>query len=802
MDVTQDINNIRNNARIYEEATDDYMLRKAKSYLFFDDNTRIEYLASQRFPNDNQAALKYTNIDGNLYYEDPVGQNVFHGKKYSKEFPDNEAVGWWGDTVAPNLVPAATFVADVGGGMAGAIRGFKKGQQLSKVIAHPVGKTAIILGSTAVGGALGTFGAGAVPRGSRELLISNFYSAQPAELSSAYYDLLESSAWGLIPFGTGTVGTARIVAKFKDRPDALEAILRLGDDVDVQKRIDVAKDFGIDLTPAQATKMGSRARDIQYFVTRQPDTRKIVEFYESQALQTEEAIRLLAERIGSGKTVGDINTRLKDAGEWVLDEITRRHKKRATRLYNILKEAPDGIKVDNMQGLIEIIDSKIAGEVLDKTGKVIRTMDPSPTTIKNLEKFKSMFYKDGILIDDLMSLDARRTSDVQKLIRSIQDTGGGDYGTIIGLTDTLTALMDESAPLYQQARRMWDPNKPAMLLLEKGVIGKFGKLMSDKQTATAMKNLFDPDVSIKSLRNARRVLEVADPNLFKDVKKQFILGKLDDFTRSSQLQKGLPRFKNYFQQPKVQEMMKEMLSPEEFATFTQLNGVMDDAFSIALSGSPTQPLAEMSKQFADEALGSGTKAAQNILNLNKLFHLLTSRGAGDLVFENVARKQQDQYLKNVVNALIESPEDYAQSLDEVYNFFNKGTFRNLQIFTRGTKEGVEAITEPSEQPYTGEERELAIQQREQERELAIQQREQERELAIQQREQERGPNIQDLLNQIEGIDPSAGASLDTVPVFEPESDLMPQELLSPTILPDERDREIAMRQQLGIAGLV
>ena len=65
-DVTQDIDNIRNNARIYEEATDDYTLRKARSYLFFDDNTRIEYLASERFPNDNRAALKYTNIDGNL----------------------------------------------------------------------------------------------------------------------------------------------------------------------------------------------------------------------------------------------------------------------------------------------------------------------------------------------------------------------------------------------------------------------------------------------------------------------------------------------------------------------------------------------------------------------------------------------------------------------------------------------------------------------------------------------------------------------------------------------------------------
>ena len=40
------------------------------------------------------------------------------------------------------------------------------------------------------------------------------------------------------------------------------------------------------------------------------------------------------------------------------------------------------------------------------------------------------------------------------------------------------------------------------------------------------------------------------------------------------------------------------------------------------------------------------------------------------------------------------------------------------------------------------------------------------------------------------------------PLFEPESDLAPTELLSPTIIPDPRDREIAMRRQLGIAGLV
>ena len=41
------------------------------------------------------------------------------------------------------------------------------------------------------------------------------------------------------------------------------------------------------------------------------------------------------------------------------------------------------------------------------------------------------------------------------------------------------------------------------------------------------------------------------------------------------------------------------------------------------------------------------------------------------------------------------------------------------------------------------------------------------------------------------------------PIFEaPSSDLTLPQIASPTILPDERDREIAMRQQAGIAGLV
>ena len=39
-------------------------------------------------------------------------------------------------------------------------------------------------------------------------------------------------------------------------------------------------------------------------------------------------------------------------------------------------------------------------------------------------------------------------------------------------------------------------------------------------------------------------------------------------------------------------------------------------------------------------------------------------------------------------------------------------------------------------------------------------------------------------------------------IFSPNKTLSPQQMLSPTVLPNEDDREIAMRQQMGIAGLV
>jgi len=486
-ELMQDINKTGELGFAQQKESDNYTIRKAKSHLFFDDDTRIDFLASERFPGDPMGSMKYVNIDGDLYYQNPNGEKVFNGTKYTKEFPNNEAVGFFGDKVVPNLMPASTFVADVGGGMAGAKAGFKQGLRLIANPANPATKNpyvagAVLLGSTAAGGFGGNYLLGGVARTGREATIDQFYSLPPEEIAAAHNDLLISSAFSLIPFGQGSMGTAKLLNVFNKDPDALKYLVELRGTTD--ETIQEAKRFGFDLTPAQADQIGSRGADLQYFLSRQPDARKITQFYDSQAMQISEAIRTFADDIGSqsGK-VGDVNTRLVDTSKRVLDELTAKRKQRATRLYNILKEAPGGIKVNHMDNVIDLIDSKIAGEVLDESGKVVNVIRPADETVKNLEKFKKMFFdKDGVLIEDLMELDARRTTEMKKLAFALQGEGTGDAGTIFGIMDNMTALMDESAPMYRQARRVYDPNKPALQLVEKSAIGRFGKIMTDKQT--------------------------------------------------------------------------------------------------------------------------------------------------------------------------------------------------------------------------------------------------------------------------------------------------------------------------------
>ena len=185
------------------QENDDYTLRKIRSNLFFDDETRVQFLANQRFPNEDKPADRYFNENGTLFYLDDNGQ-------FQKEFPDNDVVGFFKGTVAPNLVPAATFLADVGGGMAFAKTGFKIGQNLP--LPPPYKQIGTVV-TTALGGLIGTFLSGGTARLGREGAIQTFYNVPPEELSAMMDDLEVSSLFGAIPFGQGA--TRGLINKFR-----------------------------------------------------------------------------------------------------------------------------------------------------------------------------------------------------------------------------------------------------------------------------------------------------------------------------------------------------------------------------------------------------------------------------------------------------------------------------------------------------------------------------------------------------------------------------------------------------------
>ena len=288
----------------------DYGLMKARGNLFFSDDAMIEYFASEKFPEDPSAVARFRFKDGELVYTDYDGST-------KQVFQPGEDVGWFENYMFPNIVPATTLTADIGGGMAGASLGFKKGVEKSANIKNPYAKLATILAMTAAGGFGGNFVIGGAARTGREALIDMFYNLPPEEINAAVKDLLVSSGFSAIPFGAGP--TRNVVNKFVGKEDSLRYLMNLKRSN--QEIIDEAAQMGVQLTAAEAADIGTRAVGIQYFLSRQPQIESVRKFYDSRASKAREAVEALADSFGSQvQQFGDINARVAAAGKKAIEE--------------------------------------------------------------------------------------------------------------------------------------------------------------------------------------------------------------------------------------------------------------------------------------------------------------------------------------------------------------------------------------------------------------------------------------------------------------------------------------------------
>ena len=738
-----------------EESRDEAVGRKTISNLFFDENSMLEYLAEQRFPGDSTAPLRYSYVDGDLVYEDENGDLV-------PEFDALEDASMIEEYLIPNIVPTTTLAADITGGIIGAGKGFAKGVQLAakSPVKHPLAQAAIILGSTAAGGFAGNLVVGGLARTGRKALLDSFYNTPPEELAAAQKDLLVSSAFSAIPFGAGPA--TQIMNKFRGKEDSLQYLINLRKDM--QGTIDEAARMGIELTPAEAAEFATRAVNLQFFLSRQPQLTAIKDFYQSRARRIADAVETYATKIGSqvpGR-YGSANDQVKAAAQSAMKEINQKRKDRAARLYS------------SLEGEIEVDISPL----VTRLDGIIGDLKQSQSLRAEAQRFKDALFDEVggemIPVSDLMALHRRRVSDLELIVKD--NLGNPNANTVIGLREDLTALMDaaDASGTYNLARRVYDPTKTSLQLIEQSAIGKIANMVTDKQTATAVKELFNPNVSIQSMRNAKRVLKASDPEAWKEAKKYIIQGKLDDFSRNTR-ELGLPGFTDYFSSKKNKEMMQELLEPEEYENFTQLIGLMDRALkSVARGGSDTQPLLATEKMLQGEVGDLGTAGVKLAIDTARLPGRLATGRVFDETIESIKMKQMESYYEALAAVMFDP--NAADTIGDAYKYFNRIGYTAGQGVARGVEKSVDAVTEDSNRVYQPNEDDIK--------------------------------RIQEEIKALEGNQSPMPAGADA-PIFNPlssvRSGMSGMEIPGATVLPSEQDRELAVRlrqAKSGIGGLL
>jgi hypothetical protein len=737
-----------------------YAFRKAKASLFFDDDAMLEFLAAERFPNDSLGALRYSIEDGEIFYEDPET-----GEK-KKEFVRPQDASLFDEYLYPNIAPVATFGFDVAGSMAGATKGFQKSAEIVKNlgIKNPYLAGALTLGGTALGGGAGAFGAGLVPRAGRVAAANYFYNTPPEELAAAARDLGISTAFSLYPFGAGP--TAQVVSKFGGREKALRNLFELK--TDVQGVIDEARKLGIDLSVAEAAivKNGTakRAADIQFFLSKQPQIQKVHDFYQNRAARAREAVISFADSMANvGKQFGSPQERVTQAANSAIKMLSERRQVRASKIYDALRE--EGVQVDLNPFIAEL--SSVIND--PKTGANVRKVheDFRSALFEQKRNPKGKFVEDyDAPLTDLMVLSDRRNDELAKLVKNAKDDNLERIAA--ALRDSLTDELDRANEAYAFARRVYDPSKPAAEAIERSAIGRmsglFEKGADDKRVARALKDIFDPNLSPRSMRNVRRVLETVDPGGWQEVKKFYINDRLAQATTQN-LEGGMPSFQRVFAAPKERTLLGEMFSPEEFDSFYRINDLLGTAFNaVKRGGSDTQPLLTLEKELSSDAAPLKGKALNLALSIVRLPGRILQGTIGDDLVAGISRRQQEAYLNTLADVMFDP--DGMKTLDEVFNYFNTTEYGVKQAATRGAAEAIGTMTEDRERFYEPTQR-------------------------MDEQEMQRDRSS---LNMIDPFSPLPST------MISPPTGVTPP-TLSPTLLPDEEDRLIAARQA-GIGGLL
>ena len=809
------------------------------------ETNKVFWLAAKRFPEviarGEDPSLYYAfDEKGDLYYRDP------NTGSYKKEFAD-DLFGFDIDYL-DNLGPTGQFLGEVIPGSIGMGIGYMTGQTPGAMKL----------------GAAGTAAGGATVYAARAAL-SAALGGPPLDVEKAAKDLAVSSAFGALPFGTpaqtAPKGMKWILEKFpgSDGRSMLKDIVQNGGKTVDDKLAYMAEKYpDISISRAEANDLvGNAGYKAEVFIAKNAATDELVEHFVNRNERVTYHAEKFFDHILSGKYVkGDAKNKL--TGKPVLDAefdiaraaedyIALEKQKLSKTVAPIYKEAYDMDVVIDVSDIIKEMDEVIA--------------NPN-TSAKKLSTYKEM---KKALIDARFEGDVARSS-TELLHEGLKDNFNR---VISGLTkdadsglkreasifrDRISNKLKESNPFYKQATAIYDDALGTAQTLDRSIVGQFAKVVDKGGEAAGRltKKLFSGNIRPKEIVELKQILQATEDGAqaWQNLKGTWLSTKFDDVVQSGgnplsepsmylksvgvrQPGKAFPKSNvkvdkfgmplpqspdelakladdvaRYQAKGKMAKMWQAMLEPDELAAFIDLTSMMQMVSKIQTQvGSDTFKNLSMNQIFGNEAkqiLGSSevgkqsARAAGGVLSaLFGFSSRLTGRGFEDLMGGTLNR-QQEAYRDLLISHIVDPRKrvNLSQALDATKPL----AYLAGQTFVRAGPEGLFQLFN------TPQKRTEALREASKER----------REDAA---ESEVAPVLMPRPDSMiePQPDPNLGARIDSarpatlnLPMFEGETegpalglDFDPS--MSPTILPRDDDRELAMRlraRRSGIGGLV
>jgi len=750
---------------------------------------QMHWLAEKRFPeladDMNLSDLYFLDEDDEIAYLDPYTGEI------QKEFKDSifgDAMDLYG-----LAGPALQFVPELIGGAVGMTAG--------AVTTLPGGG----LPGAVIGGAAGTGTGGSVGAAARAG-ISAAFDGPPLNVGQLSNDLMLSSAFGAIPIGAGFLSRARpllnkVSTEFPgdDGANMLRILLTEGGS-SVDDMVAMARDrFGFPLTRGEAQGLRSNAGQIQRYLQMQPSSQKLFDFYNDRALQMEDHLNAFFDEIAEGKLMtGKIGETLQEMGprggtafgedlaqasQNVLKKLLEERKRRATKIYD------EAFKLSEEEGLVVDISA---------IGDKIKAMVDDPTTGKRMRKLMSQALETitdpttGAYKSDLRALHNAVTQDLSPLYEGAMRKGQKSLaGPLAGFKGEITDAMKVANPIYNRATKVYSQDTGHLQILERSLINSLAKA-AEKGGAGSLpliQRMFTGNAKPAELRQLRELIQGEDPTVWQNLKANWLRTQLNDVIMSTTDPFGVPnKFlsrigvsnpKRAFQVGRKGEQQKarkiaafeEILGPEEFIAFKEaLEMAQAISYIATQGGSPTQPLMATMRAIEKEASGLSRPVFTALRSLIEIPQRLVVRGFDDMS-QSAINFQREAYEDSLIRAIIDP--EYALEMRAGLDAINPFIYLATQSAVRGVD--MPEAMEPSEFDEKGMPTQMG------EENLDLRQR------------------MRELEEQTQA--PSAMA----LPEFDPlPMTPMPQASpmnFSPALLPNEDDRQIAMRQQ-GIAGLV